>query len=63
MAIELTAFVTCNQCGNDYEGHWFDDSLDIQDMAEAPVSVQECPGCGHKQEEEYPGWSFRSEAG
>jgi hypothetical protein len=35
----------------------------VQDMAEPPVAEQECPACGHKQAETYPGWCFRSEAG
>lgn len=59
----LVAFITCAGCGADFEGTWPDDSDTEQDRAEAPVTVQTCPHCGHKQEEEYPGWSFRSEAG
>lgn len=63
MPTELTAIITCAQCALDFEGVWRDDSLDEQDRAEAPVAVQQCPGCGHTETMEYPGWSFRNEAG
>jgi len=63
--LELTALVDCvnPDCGETYEGRWLDDSMSVQDMAEPPVAEQECPSCGHKQEETYPAWCFRSEAG
>lgn len=65
MMLELTALVDCGNpaCGETYEGRWLDDSMSVQDMAEPPVAVQECPLCGHTQEETYPAWCFRSEAG
>jgi hypothetical protein len=55
--------VECDSCHLVYEGEWEDDSLDPEDMAEAPVAAQVCPGCGHSQEEVYPGWAYQSEAG
>lgn len=63
--VVLTALVDCGNpdCGETFEGAWTDDSMSVQDMAEPPVAVQECPSCGHKQAETYPGWCFRSEAG
>jgi hypothetical protein len=60
----LTAFVTCESDGTEYEGQWpAPEEGDEQDQAEAPVALQVCPSCGHEQEEEYPGWTFHSEAG
>ena len=61
--LDLTALVDCASCGTTYEGRWLDDSMSVQDMAEPPEAVQECPSCGHRQQEVYPGWMFRSEAG
>jgi uncharacterized protein (DUF983 family) len=63
MAVVLTANVDCEACGEVYSGRWEDDSDTVEDMAEQPVAVQKCPACGHEQQEEYPGWGFRSEAG
>jgi hypothetical protein len=63
--LDLTALVDCGNpgCGETFDGHWQDDSLSVQDMAEPPEAEQECPACGHRQLEVYPGWCFRSEAG
>lgn len=61
--LELTALVDCAKCDATYDGRWTDDSLSVQDMAEPPEAVQECPGCGHEQLETYPGWCWQSEAG
>jgi hypothetical protein len=61
--LELTALVDCAKCDTTYDGRWTDDSLSVQDMAEPPEAVQECPGCGHEQLETYPGWCWQSEAG
>ncbi len=63
MPLNLTAVVECDSCGELYEGSWEDDSDTVQDMAENPVAIQACPHCAHEQEEEYPGFGFRSEAG
>lgn len=51
-----------NGCGLEYEGSWHDDSITVQDLREAPESVQECPHCGHKQMAVYPGWSTYGDA-
>jgi hypothetical protein len=59
----LTAIVECPYCQAESEGTWPDPSLDEQDRAEAPVSLQTCPACGWRWYLEYPGWSFQSEAG
>lgn len=61
--LELSALVDCANCWETYPGRWVDDSLSVQDMAEPPEAEQECPACGHRQLETYPGWCFRSEAG
>jgi hypothetical protein len=59
----LSAIVECPRCGCEYSGVWAV-SGDIQDMAEAPVSDKECPGCGHIiKAMEYPGWTWMTEAG
>lgn len=63
MALVLHANIDCEKCELTYEGTWHDDSHTVQDMAEPPVAEQECPGCGHRQQETYPGWMYRSEAG
>jgi hypothetical protein len=59
----LTAFVDCPACGTTYEGVWQDDSITDQDRDQAPVARQACPACLAGQDVEYPGWSWRSEAG
>jgi hypothetical protein len=51
-----------NGCGLEYQGEWVDDSITVQDMREAPESVQICPHCGHKQMAVYPGWSTYGDA-
>lgn len=61
--LELHALVDCEFCFETYDGRWTDDSMSVQDMAEPPEAEQECPSCGNKQAEVYPGWCFRSEAG
>ena len=63
--LTLHALVDCQnlECGEVYEGTWTDDSMSVQDMAEPPVAVQQCPVCGHQQEETYPAWCWTSEAG
>jgi hypothetical protein len=58
----LTAIIECTVCWEEFDGLWVDDSIDEQDRAEAPTEEQQCPN-GHQFEAEYPGWSFRSEAG
>ena len=64
MARALSTIVTCESCEAEYDGLWpAEEEGDEQDRAEAPVARQECPVCGHTQEEEYPGWSFQGEAG
>lgn len=57
----LTAFLACPECETEFEGAWAV-AGDMSDMAEAPVATQTCPN-GHQTEQEYPGWSFMSEAG
>jgi hypothetical protein len=61
--IVLRSLLDCPSCEATFEGIWEDDSLSLQDMAEAPVADQTCV-CGHvMKDEEFPGWMFRSEAG
>lgn len=61
--IILHANVDCDECGATYDGEWDDIADSVQDLEEAPVAEQECPGCGHKQWEEWPGWVVHTEAG
>lgn len=68
MALRLPARVDCENdpslCGQTFEAVWEDDSMTIEDMAEAPVADIKCPNCGHVHKDfEWPGWTFRSEAG
>jgi hypothetical protein len=62
-SVLLEAILTCIVCEVDYEGRWLVPGSDVQDMVEAPVASQTCTGCGDRREVEYPGWSFRTEAG
>lgn len=59
----LVAWIECLECGVTYAGGWEDDSDTIEDIDEAPVKEQVCPACGHVQQELYPGWINRTEAG
>lgn len=61
--LRLTALIDCAACGATFEGCWLDDSMSVQDMAEPPEAEQECPNCGHRQLETFPGWMFNTEAG
>lgn len=61
--LRFSANVDCLRCAVVYEGTWTDSSISVEDMVDAPVQEQTCPQCGYVQEEEYPGWMFRSEAG
>lgn len=64
MSLVLHGLVDCLKCGETYEGVWTDEGSDtVQDMDGAPVQDQACLNCGHVQEEIWPGWAFRSEAG
>lgn len=58
----LTAVVECPECGVEFEGAWYDGSMDAEQRDEAPVAEQECPA-GHRFEAEYSGWSYTTEAG
>jgi hypothetical protein len=59
----FNAVVECTVCGELYDGEWTDDSDTVEDLTEPPVADQRCPGCGNRQEEEYPGWSSYGSAG
>jgi hypothetical protein len=64
----LSALVDCEEdeggCGATFGWTWKDDSLSLEDMAEAPVADVTCPECGAVQTNvAWPGWMFRSEAG
>ena len=63
VALVLTGLVECESCELVYQGEWADNSDTLDDMAEAPEQTQYCPGCGHPQDETWPGWAYRSEAG
>lgn len=56
----LTAVIACPNCGDGMEGTWLEPE-DRDSGVEA--SLQECPSCAHRFEAEYPGYSFRTEAG
>lgn len=62
--LQLRARVDCPKCLITFEVTWHDDSMSLEDMAEAPVADVTCPGCKHVMvDEPWPGWTFRSEAG
>lgn len=55
--------VECPSCDTPFEGHWSDDSMDLEQMDSPPVEDQMCPECGKVFEEAYPGWATFGEAG
>lgn len=56
----LVAEIVCPECGFEFEGTWAEPA----DREEVPEpAFQLCPGRGHIFEAEYPGYSFRTEAG
>lgn len=59
----LAAYVTCAFCGTEYLGSWPVEAESPEEVDEPPRAVQRCPECEHGQEEEYPGWVFRTEPG
>lgn len=60
----LTAIVDCEGCEVPFQATWYDDSMSLEDMAEAPEADITCPECGHVHPAmAWPGWTFRSEAG
>jgi DNA-directed RNA polymerase subunit RPC12/RpoP len=59
----LAAFVTCASCGTEYLGGWVIDAETPEEADEPMQGAQRCPECGHEQDEEFPGWSFRTEPG
>lgn len=61
--LDFAALLDCEVCQTTFEGHWRDDSITVEDIAEPPAAPQRCPSCGHEQQVEYPGWSFFTEAG
>lgn len=59
----LTGTYTCEGCGEEADGLWPAPEEGFeQDGDGPPVAVQTCP-CSAQQTEEYPGYSFRTEAG
>jgi hypothetical protein len=56
----LVAVIACPNCQDGMEGTWPEPG-DQDSGVEA--SLQECPSCAHRFEAEYPGYSFRTEAG
>lgn len=64
MVLEFSQFIDCEDCDEPFEGYWSDDSITEEDMTDAPVADQRCPGCGHvNRDVEYPGWMHKSDAG
>jgi hypothetical protein len=60
----LHSLVDCEGCEITFQATWTDDSMTIEDMAEAPVRDVTCPECGYVHKAmPWPGWTFRSEAG
>lgn len=63
MALGLNVLVDCPECGLSFEGSWWVEDADSMDeIAEPPVEMQECPECLHRWDMEYPGWAFFNEA-
>ncbi len=59
----LSGLVDCPCCGLVYEVIWADESDMMQDVEEAPLVLQECPGCRYESYVSYPGWVCHTEAG
>jgi len=56
----LVAVIACPNCDAELEGTWAEPG--DQDCGVEP-GLQECPSCAHRWEQDYPGYSFRTEAG
>lgn len=65
MTVVLRAILTCPRpgCGAEFEAYWDADADSVEEVPEAPERFQVCPQCGSSWMAEYPGWSFRMEAG
>lgn len=61
--LTFAANVDCEECGTMFEAVWVDDSLDAEQMTDPPIADQTCPGCGHTEEIEYPGFVNYGDAG
>jgi len=59
----LVAVIHCplRLCGAELEGTWLEPEDAGEDAPEK--ALQLCPDCGHLWDAEYPGYSFRTEAG
>lgn len=63
--LSFTENVTCDRCGEIFEGQFFDytESPSVEDLAEPPEGDHECPECGHRFSSALTGWMFYTEAG
>lgn len=60
----LTATVECVKCGTVTDCTWPVADADTREDIDEVVPVEfTCPGCGAVSHEEYPGWTFNTEAG
>jgi hypothetical protein len=63
--LTFSANIDCPECDTVFEGLWVDDAIDVEQLVDPPVNYQSCPNtkCGHRWEEEYPGFFNYSDAG
>lgn len=61
--VRFTELVDCPACAVTFEGVFADDSLSVQDLADAPSARHSCPACGHRFTTQLTGWTFYTEAG
>jgi hypothetical protein len=59
----LVAVIRCplRLCGSELEGTWLEPEDAEEDTPEK--ALQLCPECGHRWAAEWPGFSFKTEAG
>lgn len=63
--LSFTENVTCDVCGEIFEGLFLDYSASqsVEDLVDPPEGDHECPDCGHRWTSFMTGWMFFTEAG
>lgn len=62
-ALRFTENVDCPRCDAVFEGEFFDESMNVQDIAEPPSATHTCPVCQHRWVSCLTGWTMYGEAG
>lgn len=61
--LHFTENVDCPACSITFEGDFYDDSLTVEDIVDAPTGNHTCPACGLRFTTALTGWTFFTEAG